>query len=116
MVHGAHASCAHWRVVGTPENWARGEWQCARVYAVLGRGEPALFHARRSLAICEEHGIGDFDLAFAHEAVARAHAVAGDRDGTERHLALARAACGGIGEAEDREVVEADLATVPLPG
>ena len=32
MIHSAHASRAHWGVVGTPVNFARGEWQVSRVY------------------------------------------------------------------------------------
>ena len=86
MLHMAHASRHHWEQVGTPANLARGEWLCSRVYAVLGRGEPSLHHARRVLELCEEHGIGDWDLAFAHEALARAHAVAGDRAASEEAL------------------------------
>ena len=58
MLHCAHASRYHWGEVGEPANLARGEWQCSRVYTVLGRAEPAMWHARRCLAICEEHGIG----------------------------------------------------------
>ena len=78
MIHAAHASRHHWGEVGTPVNVARGEWQISRVYATLGRGEPALFHAERCLETCTEHGIGDFDLAYAHEAMARAYRVLGD--------------------------------------
>ena len=37
MIHAAHASRYHWGKVGEPVNLARGEWQCSRVYAVLGR-------------------------------------------------------------------------------
>ncbi len=51
MVHAAHASRYHWGQVGGPEQLAIGEWQCARVYSVLGRAEPALHHARRCLEI-----------------------------------------------------------------
>src|SRR5579872_350316 len=72
MIHATHASRYHWGLVGAPANLARGEWQVARVYTLLGRTEPALYHARRCLEICEQHGIGDFDIAFAHEALARA--------------------------------------------
>ena len=54
------------------------EWQISRVYSVLERGEPALYHAKRNLEICQEHEIGDFDLAFAYEAMARAHKVLGN--------------------------------------
>ncbi|HTZ44610.1 MAG TPA: hypothetical protein VMB79_12180 [Jatrophihabitans sp.] len=115
MIHGAHASRHHWGQVGAPENFARGEWQCSRVYAVLGRAEPCLHHARRVLEICQANGIGSWDLAFAHEALARGYAVAGDlaeaRAWTERALASAA----GIPEAEatERELVLADLAAIP---
>src|SRR6202008_682072 len=51
MLHAAHASRYHWGEVGEKVNLARGEWQVSRVYSVLGRGEPALYHARRCLEI-----------------------------------------------------------------
>jgi len=114
MVHMAHASCYHWGRVGAAVNFVRGEWQCSRVYATLGRGEPALFHAQRALAICEANGIGGFDLAFCYEALARAHAVAGDSDEArlwqERGLALVN----DVDDDEDREILVTDLASVPI--
>ncbi len=115
MVHAAHASAYHWSVAPEcrPENRARSEWQCSRVYAVLGRAEAALHHARRCLDVCERHGIGDFDLAFAHEALARAYAVAGDGDASGHHAELAKRASESIAEADDRELLLADLASLP---
>ena len=82
MIHAAHASRFHWeraedrRIV----NLARGEWQCSRVYAVLGRGDPAVWHAKRCLEYLEQAGddCDDWDPAAAAEAMARAYAVAGD--------------------------------------
>jgi hypothetical protein len=112
MIHTAHASRHHWGEVGTPANLARGEWQCSRVYAVLGRGEPSLWHARRCLALCEEHGIGDWDIAFAWEAIARASRLAGDDAGTVSALARARELSTGIAEDEERELLLSDLATI----
>jgi hypothetical protein len=113
MLHMAHASRYHWEQVGTPANLARGEWLCSRVYAVLGRAEPARHHAQRVLDICQQHGIGDWDLAFAHEALARAAAVAGDRQATDEHLADARAAAEAIADPEDRDHLLEDLRTIP---
>jgi hypothetical protein len=110
MMHMAHASVHHWAQVGTEINLARGEWQVSRVYAVLGRGEPALWHAQRCLDLCTEHGFVDWDLAYAHEAMARAYAVLGDADAVARHLAAAREV--EIAEDDDRELVEKDLATI----
>jgi hypothetical protein len=47
---------------------------------VLRRTEPCLHHAQRALDICLAEGVGDFDLAFAYEAIARSHAIAGDAE------------------------------------
>jgi DNA-binding transcriptional MerR regulator len=114
MLHAAHASRHHWGVVGQPVNRARGEWQCSRVYAVLHRAEPALWHANRCDALCEEHGIGDFDIAFAWEAVARAESVKGDYRAATEALSKARALATAITEQEDRELLESDLATISV--
>jgi DNA-binding transcriptional MerR regulator len=113
MLHMAHASRFHWEQVGTPANLARGEWLCSRVYAVLGRAEPSLHHARRVLALCEQQGIADWDLAFAHEAIARAQAVAGDEAATDAALSSARVAAEQIADPEDRALLESDLETIP---
>ena len=114
MVNAAHASLYHWLRVGEPVNEVRGEWQVSRVYSVLRRAEPALHHARRSLALCEQHGIGDFDLAFAYEAMSRAHMVAGDAADASRFAAIAKVAADRIEDAEDREIFLGDLADLPL--
>jgi hypothetical protein len=113
MLHAAHASRHHWGDIGRPENLARGEWQVSRVYTVLGRPEPALHHARRCLAICTDHGIGDWDLAYAHEALARAHAVAGDRERALASRRDAETAAEDIADEHDREHLERDLQTLP---
>jgi DNA-binding transcriptional MerR regulator len=115
MIHTAHASRYHWEQVptATPANLARGEWQISRVYAVLGRSEPALHHARRVLDLCTENKIGDFDLAFAHEALARAYAVAGDAEQARAETDQALAAAEDIAQDEDRDLVYADLETIP---
>lgn len=112
MMHAAHASRFHWSQVGGPEQLAVGEWQCSRVYAVLGRGEPAMHHARASLAICQEAGLGDWVLAAAYEALARGSGVAGDEVGKAEWLSKAREATAAITDPEDRQVIEADLVTI----
>jgi DNA-binding transcriptional MerR regulator len=109
MIHAVHASRYHWGEVGTTANRARGEWQCARVYAVLGRGEPALHHARRCLAICVAEGLEGWDLAAAWEAVARAAMVAGEHEMARDALASARTALATIEDPEDRAVIASDL-------
>jgi DNA-binding transcriptional MerR regulator len=115
MIHSAHASRFHWGEVGIgePVNLGRGEWQCSRVYAVLGRAEPALWHARRCVAINEAGGHADWDLASAYEAMARAYLTAGDLAEMAAWKAKATTALDGIADKDDRDLIEGDLATLP---
>ena len=94
MIHSAHASRAHWGVVGTPMNFARGEWQVSRVYSVLGRSEPALYHANRCLTLTVENDLGPFDVGCGHEALARAYRVAGRPGQGRRASGVGRCAVG----------------------
>jgi hypothetical protein len=112
MVHAAHASRHHWDEIGTAENHVRGEWQISRVYSVLGRGEPALVHARLCLQGCQDNGIGDFDLAYAHEAMARALYVLARDDEAAAEAALASECGAAIADAHDREHFQEDIATL----
>lgn len=118
MVHAAHASAYHWlRAGGSLANRARSEWQIARVYSTLGRGEPALWHAHRCLTLAEAAvaaGVADdWDVPAALEGLARAQAVAGDRGAAEATRARARDALAGIADPEDRALIEQDLASSP---
>jgi hypothetical protein len=103
----------HWGQVGSPEHLARGEWQCSRVYAVLGRPEPCLHHAQRVLDICVANGIADWDLALAYEALARGCAVAGDTEGARAMTERGLEAVESIAEDEARQLVLADPETIP---
>lgn len=119
MIHRAHASRWHWaRAEGsTTANLARGEWLCARVYATLGRGEPALSHARRCLEIVEsigeDEGRASWDLAGAYEAMARASFAGGDTASGALWKAKGIEALAAIDNEDDRQPIEADLATLP---
>lgn len=113
MLHMAHASRHHWGRVGTAANLARGEWQCSRVYAVLGRAEPCVHHAQRCLDICQENDIADWDLAFAYEALARATALAGDMDRARALTEQALTAAQDVKADADRQMVLKDLESIP---
>ena len=95
LLHVTHASRYHWGEAEEckPENLARGEWQVSRVYSVLGRPEPAIWHARRCLEHCEANGIGDWDLAYL--------GVRGARRQAEQWKPSSRAG-DAIADAEDR--------------
>ncbi len=112
MINCAHASRFHWGIIGGPENFARGEWQISRVYSVLGRSEPALYHAHRSLEICDIHKIGDFDRAFAYEALARAYLIAGNKEESDKYLELGHNCGERIRDAETKKIFFADMETI----
>ncbi|MFN2471191.1 MAG: hypothetical protein ABR583_09440 [Gaiellaceae bacterium] len=104
-------------MVGTTVHLARGEWQISRVYATLGRSEPALWHARRCLELIEAAPEAeDWDLPFAYEALARAHGVAQAKAEASHFARLAQEAGERIADPEDRELLLADLETLPVAG
>lgn len=110
----AFASRYHWSRVGTPANFARGEWQIARVYGLLGRHEEAVRHSRRCLEITESARLQDFDLAFAYEGMARSLALSGSTDEARVYADRATTAGTKIAEEEDRQIFLADMANLPL--
>jgi DNA-binding transcriptional MerR regulator len=119
MVFTTHASSYHWsKAGGTLANAARGHWQIARVYSTLGRGEPALWHARRCVDLAQvaaAAGVADdWDLAAALEALARAQAVSGDATAARATLARARKALDAIADPGDREQIEQDVNSITV--
>jgi hypothetical protein len=112
MLHLAHASRYHWGVIGRPRNRSIAEWQLSRVYSALGRAEPATVHGGRALDIAIRSRLSPFYVAYGHEALARAAAVARDRERKNTELRRARALLARIREARERTLLEEDLATI----
>ncbi len=111
MIHAAHASRYHWGQIGSALKIARGEWLVSRVYALLGKGDSALFHGRESLRLCEENHIKGFDLAFGYEAVARAYKVLGRRE-SDIYKDHALEAANKIESRKDREYVLEEINSI----
>ena len=106
----AYAAAYHWeRAAGArPENEVRASYLVSRALTETAQAHRGLVSAERALTVCQEHGIGDFDLAYAHEARARAmHAL--DRT-DEAAAAWTAARAVEVADPEDRAIVEADFA------
>jgi len=112
MMHAGHASRFHWGEIGTPVELERGEWQISRMYTVLNKAQSALYHAERCLEICKENGIADWDIAFAHEAIARAHAIAGQKIECKKNIEQAKKAAEKIREKGDKDHLLNELKTI----
>ena len=110
MIHAAHASQLHWKPVGTIVNQQRGAWMLARVYSELALPERALYYARQCHELTRKHAdeMEAFDNAYAAEAMARAHAIAGDLDQAGEHYRRARE-LGELLATEDKTYFDGDL-------
>src|SRR5207244_2947364 len=92
----------------------------------LTRGDSSSSHHARRLGgvTPEEHRrlgveshsgeMEDWDLAGAHEALARAHLAASELAEASRHVELGRAEVAKIADPDDRKHIEADLDALPL--
>ncbi len=109
MIHSAHASRYHWGKVGNHIHFERGEWQISRVYSVLKMVESAIYHGQRCLDICLEHKIGDFDIAFAYESLARAYAIKEDKGKVVEYRKLEKEAGEKIAKKKDKKYFFSEL-------
>ena len=114
LVNAAHASRYHWTSIGTPRHLAIGDWQISRVYATLGRPEPAVHHARLCLDSARLAADEPWLLASAYEGLARAYAASGDRAAATEWKDKAVAQLELVTDPDDREVVEQDVASLPV--
>jgi uncharacterized protein YndB with AHSA1/START domain len=116
MVRTAYAAAYHWgnAARATIANEARGEYLISKVLCLAGHHAMALFHADRCVELVRQGEMGDFDLAYACEARARALASLGRIGEARVEYDAARSV--SIVDAEDRSIVEADLAKGPWFG
>ena len=100
--------------MGTGKNRAIGDWPASRVYSTLGRGVPAVHHARRWLEHTRSVEGEPWLLASAYEGLARAYAVAGDRAAAGGGRPRRWRSSAEVPDADDREIVEGDIASLPV--
>jgi uncharacterized protein YndB with AHSA1/START domain len=110
LLRRVYTAAYHWqRAAGAePANESRASYLVAAALLLADQPEAALRAADRSLTTCAAAGLVDFDLAYAHEARARALAELGRAVEAEEAWALAREV--EIADPEDREILERDFA------
>ena len=109
MVTLNQTSIYHWlqRDDCTNEHLSVGYWQASRFQTLLGNANEAIHFAEVCLTYSGE--LPPFYLGYAHEALARAHKLAGHAVDAQRHLTLAVELAARIGKKGDRELLETDL-------
>jgi hypothetical protein len=113
-MHMAHTARYHWSKVGTKVNLVRAEYMLARVYAHMKRPEPALFHANRGYELAKEaektdENWKDWDMPFIYEALAKAHAAAGNKDECKKWVKTAQKAIDAIADVQDKQICQGEL-------
>lgn len=110
MINYAHASRLHWKLSGAPVlNLVRGDWMIAKVYTLAKQGESALYFAKVCHDKTLENDIGDFDLVFAHEAMANAYKLLGNENAMNKHLELGYASIDQVAKKADKEYCRSEL-------
>ncbi len=113
LLRRAYASAYHWQRAArrTPVNEVRALYMLSKAHLLVGNVELALRYADACMAATLEQGLQDFDLAYAHEARARALGARGST--AESMVEWAAAQAVPVVDPEDREIVEADFADAP---
>ena len=112
MVALNQASIFHWmnRPDVSDRNRSVGYWQASRVLALVEQFAAAKWHAEISLRYAA--ALGPFFRGYAYEALARAAIGAGDLDGAAECLDRARTLAAEIPDAEDRGLLDNDIAAL----
>jgi tetratricopeptide (TPR) repeat protein len=119
-MHMAYTSRYHWSKVGTIVNAVRAEYMIARVYSKMKRSEPALYHAKKALKLAnkakkEDSNWQDWDMPFIYEVLARAHAVAGNKEECMKYYERAQKAISKVKDEEDKKICQGELDQVRCP-
>ncbi len=110
MIHSAHASRQLWQEVGGPQQWAIGEWQCARVYCEVGFPESAIFHAQACLELVETNEVPIWMHASVFEVLARSYWAAEDIDLAKLARGRALQLIPQIEDDKNRELIASQVA------
>ena len=111
MINYAKASLYHWKKSDKYSivNEQRGKWLISHVYAILGKSDEALSCAKETLKITEDNNLKDFDLAYAYEAMARAHSISKNQNESREWYKKAKNAGDLIEGEKDKEYFLLDL-------
>jgi ATP/maltotriose-dependent transcriptional regulator MalT len=114
MLRLSMASCWHWtqRPDCTDQTRSIAYWQISRIHAILGRADEARRYGKLSLEAAGGVDVAPFALAYAYEALARAEGVAGNVSERGRHLGEAQEVLERITDADTRQMLSDDLASV----
>ena len=109
MIQRALASLWHWtqRPDCTSQNLSIGYWQVSRVYALASEPDNACKYAQLCLDVTPSDD--PFYLGYAHEAMARAQLLDGNKKDATENLSHARRCAEQVANVENRKLLMNDL-------
>lgn len=109
----AFTSRYHWYAVGGGEQQIVADWMVSRAAAAVGYGDLAVHFAHRANEAVADGEYPAWLRASVYEGLARAHAANGDAAMRGEFIDLARRELESETDAEDRELIESQIDTVP---
>lgn len=115
MLTRAFAARWHWGAVGTAENIVVSDWQVGHVASLVGEASIAMTFAQAAYDAARTQSLPGWLRASTAEGLARSYALAGDRASYQRYVDEARALLDELTDDEDRDLITAQLASIPPP-
>jgi hypothetical protein len=109
----AFTSRYHWLVQGGDMQVIVADWMVSRAAAATGQADLAVRFAHQAFEGVQSGQHPAWLRASVFEGLARAYASAGDRSQRDRHVGLAHLVLDQEDDADDRQVIADQLATVP---
>ena len=113
MLQYSFASRQLWGEIGGSVEVVTGDWQIGHVASLIGYSDLALDFANAAYERAISTDVPRWLVASTCEGLARAHAAAAHDDERDVWVAKAREHLAAVEDDEDREQIEAQLATVP---
>ncbi len=116
MIRLSLASQYHWsqRDDRSSTSTSIGFWQTSHIYALLGQADNARRYGQLCLEASQGEDVSPFYLGYAYEALARAEAVGGNKQGMQAFLDQARITADKIGKADEKKSLLDDLKTIQI--
>jgi hypothetical protein len=115
MLHAAHAAMFLWAQVGDGHNKAHAAQLLAHVHAALGHAESARYYLSQSAPAFSGEAAQPWERALAHVVAAHVAAVSGDGAAHAAEYGLAVEQIAALEDAQDREILQANLRVIPAP-
>ncbi|MFX0045583.1 MAG: hypothetical protein ACFE8Z_07020 [Candidatus Hermodarchaeota archaeon] len=111
----AYTSRYHWKHVGTLTNDVRAVYMISRVFSHMKKGDSAIHYANKMLGLAEKAekedsgNWKDFDMPFVYEAMAQAHAVAGNKDECKKYVKKSQELIDELTDEQDKQICQVEL-------